>query len=142
LPRRAPPGHAIARNREESFVRADMLSLHMAFTPETRGIVTAAELARMEPTAVLVNTARAGLVAPGALAVAHAAGRPGFAALDIVDQEPVPPGTEPLIGMPNVLCTPHPGYSVAEAYAPLLGNAVEQILAYAAGRPIDLVSPA
>ncbi|WP_211314148.1 D-2-hydroxyacid dehydrogenase family protein [Humitalea rosea] len=135
-------GFAVAEDRDALFATADVLSLHLALNDETRGIVSAVDLARMKPDALLVNTGRAGLIAPGVLAAALAAGRPGRAAVDVFDDEPVLGAADPLIGMANALCTPHLGYSVREMYGPLLTNATDQIKAFAAGRPIDVVNPA
>jgi D-3-phosphoglycerate dehydrogenase len=132
-------GHDVARDAEELFAAPDILSLHMALNDGTRGIVTPALLALMKPDSLLVNTARAGLVAPGALHAALRAGRPGHAALDVFEREPVPREGDPLLALANVTATPHLGYSVEEMYRPLLTQAVEQILAYAAGGPINLV---
>ena len=103
-------GHEAAPSRDAFFAAADVLSLHLRFNAETAGSVTAADLGRMKPTALLVNTARAELIEPGALLAALRAGRPGFAALDVFDHEPVPPG-DPLLAMDNVLCTPHLGWA-------------------------------
>lgn len=104
-------GHEAAATREEMFERADVLSVHLRYGPETAGAVTGADLARMKPTALLVNTARAELLQPGALVAALRAGRPGYAAVDVYEEEPVRPGSDPLLGMENVLCTPHLGWA-------------------------------
>ncbi len=106
--------------------------------PQTRGIVTAADLARMKPQALMVNTSRAGIIEKGALAAALDAGRPGLAAVDVYDDEPVLGAADPLIGRDNVVCTPHLGYVEHQAYASLFGAAVDQILAFAAGKPINV----
>jgi D-3-phosphoglycerate dehydrogenase / 2-oxoglutarate reductase len=140
LARAQAAGFEVARDAEDLFSEADVLSLHLAMKPETRGLVTPALLARMKPSALLVNTARAGLIAPGALRDALAAGRPGRAAIDVYDHEPVLGAADPLIGLPNTLCTPHLGYSVEEMYGPVLNQAIDQILAFAAGAPINVVN--
>jgi D-3-phosphoglycerate dehydrogenase len=126
--------------REHLFRSADVLSLHLKLTGETRGIVTAADLASMRPTALLVNTARARLIAPGALVAALGRGRPGAAALDVFDDEPLPPD-DPLRALENVLCTPHLGYVTRESYELYFGQAFDQINAFAAGAPVDVVNP-
>jgi len=103
-------GHAVAPSKEVLFAESDVLSLHVRLVDATRGMVTAADLARMKPTALLVNTSRAGLIAPGALETALRAGRPGLAAVDVFEEEPVLGGTHPLLLMDNVICVPHLGY--------------------------------
>jgi D-3-phosphoglycerate dehydrogenase len=113
----------------------------MRLVDATRGIVTAADLARMKPTALFVNTSRAGLVAPGALVEALRAGRPGKAAVDVYEEEPVLGGKHPLLAMPNVVCTPHLGYVTREEYEVQFADIFDQIVAYAAGEPINVVNP-
>jgi D-3-phosphoglycerate dehydrogenase / 2-oxoglutarate reductase len=125
---------------EALFRDADVLSLHLKLTDETRAIVTAADLASMKPTALLVNTARAGLIEHGALAAALARGRPGYAAVDVFDDEPVPPD-DPLPRLDNVLCTPHIGYVTRESYEHYFGQAFAQVNAFAAGTPTGVVNP-
>jgi D-3-phosphoglycerate dehydrogenase len=127
-------------SREELFRESDVLSLHLKLTDETRGIVTPADLASMKATAVLVNTARAGLIRPGALAGALARGRPGYAAVDVFDDEPVPTD-EPVTKLDNALCTPHIGYVTRESYEHYFGQAFAQVNAFAAGQPIGVVNP-
>jgi D-3-phosphoglycerate dehydrogenase len=141
LARARAEGFEIAPSREAFFENADIVSLHLPLNKETRGIVTAADLARMKPTALLVNTSRAPLIAEGALAAALEKGRPGFAAVDVYEQEPVVGAAHPLLGMKNALCTPHLGYAEKGSYESLYANAVEQLLAYAAGTPINVVNP-
>src|SRR5207248_3524636 len=102
--------YAIARSKEAFFEKCDVISLHMRLVDGTRGIVTAADLARMKPTALLVNTSRAGLVAAGALEAALRAGRPGMAAVDVYEDEPVLGARHTLLALDNVVCTPHLGY--------------------------------
>jgi D-3-phosphoglycerate dehydrogenase len=116
-------------SREELFARADVLSLHLKLTPETRGTVTANELARMKPTSLLVNTARAELIAPAALEAALRAGRPGFAAVDVYESEPAL--TDPLVTMNNVLATPHLGYVERDSYELYFGQAFDAVNAFA-----------
>ncbi|HEX7043332.1 MAG TPA: D-2-hydroxyacid dehydrogenase family protein [Burkholderiales bacterium] len=134
-------GFAVAQNREELFERADVLSLHLRLTPETRGIVTEADLARMKPEALLVNTSRAALVAPGALEAALRRGRPGFAAVDVYEDEPVLGGAHPLLKLDNVLCTPHLGYVERDNYESYFSQAFDQIAAFARGEPTGVVNP-
>lgn len=116
LERARADGHAAAASKEAFFAESDVLSLHMRLVDATRGIVTAADLARMKPTALLVNTSRAGLVAPGALEQALRAGRPGMAAVDVFEQEPVRDPLHPLLTVPNIVATPHIGYVSRDEY--------------------------
>ena len=134
-------GYEVAASREAFFAEADVLSLHILMNDATRGIVRAADLALMKPTALLVNTSRAQIIEAGALLAALQAGRPGFAAVDVYEEEPVLGAAHPLIGLPNVLCTPHLGYAERGVYEALYEVAVDQILAFAAGAPINLVNP-
>ena len=134
-------GYLVARTREAFFGECDVISLHMRLVEATRGIVTAADLGRMRPTALLVNTSRAGLIAPGALVQALQAGRPGMAAVDVYEEEPVTDPSHPLLGMPNVVCTPHIGYVTRDEYDLQFSDIFDQVLAYAAGTPIHVVNP-
>ncbi|MBV9653368.1 MAG: D-2-hydroxyacid dehydrogenase family protein [Acetobacteraceae bacterium] len=133
-------GFAVAESRESFFASADIVSLHITLNAATRGIVTAPDLARMKPDALLVNTSRAGIIAPGALADALRRGRPGRAALDVFDREPASPEHEPLLRLPNVLATPHLGYVDRETYGTIFSVAVDQVLAFAAGQPINALN--
>jgi D-3-phosphoglycerate dehydrogenase / 2-oxoglutarate reductase len=133
-------GFEIAPSREAFFENTDIVSLHLPLNKETRGIVTAQDLARMKPSALLVNTSRAPLIAEGALVQALEKGRPGFAAVDVYEQEPVTGASHPLLKMKNAVCTPHLGYAEKGSYEALYANAVEQILAYAAGSPINVAN--
>jgi len=135
-------GYDVAGSKEAFFGECDVISLHMRLVQATRGIVTAADLGRMKPTALLVNTSRAGLIAPGALLEALRAGRPGMAAVDVYDEEPLTDPTHPLLGMSNVVCTPHIGYVTHEEYDLQFSDIFDQIVAYAAGTPIHVVNPA
>ena len=126
----AEAGHAFVSSRRELFERADVVSLHVPLTPETRGLVTAGDLAAMRPGSLLVNTARAGLVAEGALAAALSAGRPAFAAVDVFDEEPAL-GDE-LLRLPNVVATPHLGYVEKDTYELYFGEAFRNLVAFAA----------
>jgi D-3-phosphoglycerate dehydrogenase len=134
-------GYAVASSKESFFEECDVLSLHLRLVQTTRGIVTAADLARMKPTALLVNTSRAGLIEAGALLHALAAGRPGMAALDVYDEEPLRDPNHPLLALKNVVCTPHIGYVTLDEYEIQFSDIFDQILAYAAGAPINVVNP-
>src|SRR5207248_6065637 len=133
--------YAIARSKEAFFEKCDVISLHMRLLDATRGMVTAADLARMKPTALLVNTSRAGLIAPGALETALRAGRPGLAAVDVYEEEPVLGGAHPLLRMDNVICVPHLGYVERDGLESMFGTIFDQILAYASGKPINVANP-
>jgi len=141
LARARADGYETARSKEEFLAQCDIISLHMRLVDATRGIVTAGDLARMKPTALIVNTSRAGLIAPGALVDALRAGRPGFAAVDVYEQEPVLDTEHPLLNMDNVVCTPHLGYVSREEYEVQFSDIFDQITAYAAGQPINVVNP-
>lgn len=132
---------AIAASRQALFEQADVLTLHMRLTDATRGIVTADDLARMKPAALFVNTSRAALVEPGALESALRSGRPGLAAVDVYEEEPVLGARHPLLQLDNVVCTPHLGYVERESYEFGFGNAFDQVLAYLAGKPVNVVNP-
>jgi D-3-phosphoglycerate dehydrogenase len=134
-------GHAVAPCREALFEESDVLTLHLRLIDATRGIVTAADLARMKPDALIVNTSRAGLIEPGALEAALGAGRPGMAAVDVYEEEPLPGGRHPLLAMDNVVCTPHLGYVERDAYESQFADIFDQILAYESGAPIHVVNP-
>jgi D-3-phosphoglycerate dehydrogenase len=135
-------GYAVAASKEAFFEQCDVISLHMRLVDATRGIVKAADLARMKPTALLVNTSRAPLIEPGALVRALEAGRPGMAAVDVYEKEPLTDVDDPLLGMPNVVCTPHLGYVSRDEYELQFSDIFDQIVAYAAGRPENVVNPA
>lgn len=141
LERARADGHAVAASKEAFFADSDVLSLHMRLVDATRGIVTAADLARMKPTALLVNTSRAGLVAPGALERALRAGRPGMAAVDVFEQEPVCDPQHPLLTLPNVVATPHIGYVSRDEYELQFADIFDQLVAFDAGAPINVVNP-
>ena len=134
-------GFDVAPSRQAFFEQCDVVSLHLRLVEATRGIVTAADLARMKPSALLVNTSRAGLVEPGALVGALRAGRPGMAALDVFETEPLVDADHPLLGMDNVVCTPHIGYVTREEWELQFGDIFDQINAFAAGSPINVVNP-
>jgi D-3-phosphoglycerate dehydrogenase len=134
-------GYIGARSKDEFFSECDVISLHMRLVDATRGIVRAADLARMKPSALFVNTSRAGLVEKDALVAALKDGRPGKAAVDVYEEEPVLGGAHPLLAMENVICTPHLGYVTREEFELQFGDIFDQILAYAAGAPIHVVNP-
>lgn len=134
-------GHAVADSKHDFFARSDVLSLHMRLVDATRGIVGAADLAAMKPSAIFVNTSRAQLVEPGALVAALRAGRPGGAAVDVFEQEPLRDPAHPLLLMDNVICTPHIGYVTRDEYDLQFADIFDQIVAFAAGTPINVVNP-
>ncbi|MBL7493461.1 D-2-hydroxyacid dehydrogenase family protein [Frankia sp. AgB1.9] len=141
LARAAADGHTPAASKEAFFETSDVLSLHLRLVAATRGLVTAADLARMKPTAVLVNTSRAGLLEPGALVAALRAGRPGGAAVDVFEDEPLRDPEHPLLTLPGVVATPHIGYVTREEWDLQFTDVFDQINAYAAGRPINVINP-
>ena len=134
-------GHAVAASREAFFEQCDVITLHLRLIDATHGIVTAQDLARMKPTALIVNTSRAPLIEPGALVSALQAGRPGKAAVDVYEEEPLRDTGHPLLNMPNVVCTPHLGYVTREDHEIAFTEIFDQINAYAAGKPTNVVNP-
>jgi len=141
LERARGDGYTVAPSKEAFFSGCDVLSLHLRLVEATRGIVTAGDLARMKPTALLVNTSRAELLELGALVAALKAGRPGMAAVDVYEDEPVLDPRHPLFTLENVVCTPHIGYVTREEYEIQFSDIFDQIVAYAAGTPINVVNP-
>jgi D-3-phosphoglycerate dehydrogenase len=137
----AADGVERAATRGDFFERSDIVSLHLRLTEATRGVVTAADLAAMQTSALLVNTSRAELIATGALVQALRAGRPGFAAVDVYEQEPVSPAEEAILRLPNALCTPHIGYVERDNYERYFGIAFDNIQRFAAGHHTGLVNP-
>ncbi len=138
----AAEGVAVAPSKADFFRVCDVLSLQMRLVDATRAIVTAADLGLMKPDALLVNTSRAGLIERGALVAALKLGRPGMAALDVFDEEPLTNRGDPLLAMDNVVCTPHIGYVTIEELDLHFADIFDQVVAYAAGRPINVVNPA
>jgi D-3-phosphoglycerate dehydrogenase len=138
--RAAADGHEVAADKRSFFEAADVLSLHMRLVPATRGIVTRDDLALMKPAAMLVNTSRAGLIEPGALLAALRAGRPGLAALDVFDAEPVRDPRDPLLALPNVVVTPHIGFVTRDELDLQFSDVFDQIVAYAQGAPVNVVN--
>src|SRR5690606_2011732 len=141
LARARADGYAAARSKEAFFEDSDVISLHLRLIAETRGIVSAADLARMKPTALIVNTSRAGLIEPGALEQALQRGRPGMAAVDVFEEEPVLGANHPLLKLDNALCTPHIGYVERAGYERIFGSIFDQIIAYAGGKPVNVINP-
>jgi D-3-phosphoglycerate dehydrogenase len=134
-------GYAVAESKRAFLETCDVISLHMRLVKDTRGIITRDDLSCMKPTALLVNTSRAPLVEPGALVEALRAGRPGMAAVDVYEEEPLIDPTDPLLAMNNVVCTPHIGYVTREEYEIQFSDIFDQILEYATGSPINVVNP-
>lgn len=134
-------GYEVAASRESFFERSDVISLHLPLNGETRGLITAADLGRMKPTALIVNTSRAGLIEEGALEAAVTQGRPGYAGVDVFEVEPVLNADHPLLHMDNVVATPHLGYVTRERYAVFHEALIDQALAFAAGAPILVQNP-
>ncbi len=134
-------GYATAASKADFFAACDVITLHMRLVPATRFIVEAGDLARMKPTALLVNTSRAPLIEPDALVNALRAGRPGMAAVDVYEHEPMLDAAHPLLAMPNVICTPHIGYVTREEYETQFADIFDQINDYVAGAPSHVVNP-
>ena len=133
--RASDAGLEVAKNQADLFQRADVLSLHLRLNDDTRGIVNAETLDQMKPTSLLVNTSRSQLVAPGALERALKAGRPGQAAVDVFDAEPVFENS--LLGLSNLVATPHLGYVEKDSYELYFGDAFSNLLAYINGQPVN-----
>jgi D-3-phosphoglycerate dehydrogenase len=134
-------GYMTAGGKAEFFEQCDVLSLHMRLVDATRGVVTAQDLNRMKPTALLVNTSRADLIEPDALVNALRAGRPGMAAVDVYESEPLLDPKNPLLTMGNVVCTPHIGYVSRDEFEIQFADIFDQIVAYSNGAPIHVVNP-
>ncbi|NVN88882.1 MAG: D-2-hydroxyacid dehydrogenase family protein [Rhodopseudomonas sp.] len=134
-------GYGTAGSKDEFFAQCDVISLQMRLVDATRGIVNRADLARMKPSALLVNTSRAGLIEPGALVEALRAGRPGMAAVDVFETEPLRDVDDLLLTMPNVVATPHIGYVSRDEYELQFSDIFDQIVAYAGGAPSNVVNP-
>jgi D-3-phosphoglycerate dehydrogenase / 2-oxoglutarate reductase len=141
LARARADGYATARSKAEFFETCDVISLHMRLVPATRHIVKVEDLARMKPDAMLVNTSRAPLIEPGALVAALRAGRPGYAAVDVFEDEPLRDPDFPLLQFEQVVATPHIGYVTREEYETQFIDVFDQIVAFAAGKPINVVNP-
>jgi D-3-phosphoglycerate dehydrogenase / 2-oxoglutarate reductase len=141
LARARADGHTAARSKAEFFESCDVVTLHLRLVPATRHIVKAEDLARMKKNAILVNTSRASLIEPGALVAALRTGRPGYAAVDVFEDEPVRDRDLPLLQFEQVIATPHIGYVTREEYETQFVDIFDQITAFAAGRPINVVNP-
>lgn len=141
LARARADGYLGAGSKDAFFAECDIITLHMRLVDETRGIVTGGDLARMMPSALLVNTSRAQLIEAGALANALRAGRPGMAAVDVFEDEPLLDPGHPLLAMDNVVCTPHIGYVSRDGFEQQFNGIFDQIAAYASGTPINVVNP-
>ena len=134
-------GWSVAHTKDAFFTSCDIISLHMRLVPATRGIVTGADLATMKPSAILVNTSRAGLIEPGALVAGVKAGCPGWAAVDVFDTEPMRDTADPLVTLPNVVATPHIGYVTQEEFDLQFSDVFDQINAFAGGSAIHVINP-
>ncbi|HEY4349711.1 MAG TPA: D-2-hydroxyacid dehydrogenase family protein [Paraburkholderia sp.] len=128
-------------NRQKFFAQADVVCCHLRLLPATRGSITLQDLSAMKPTALFVNTSRSEVIAPGALETAAKAGRPGFAAVDVYEHEPIYGADHPLIRLDNVLATPHIGYVEKDTYEHYFGIAIDQVLAWREGKPINVLNP-
>lgn len=134
-------GYRKADSREAFFATSDVVCLLIRLYPATRHMITAADLACMKPDSLLVNTSRAPLIEEGALYNALKNGRPGMAAVDVFEQEPVGREGHPLLTLPNVVATPHIGYVTAEEYETQFADIFDQVVAFAAGKPIHMINP-
>ncbi len=139
--RAAAEGYQVAESKAALFEQSDVVSLHVRLRPDTAGIVGPEELCRMKPSALIVNTSRAELIQAGALLAALRAGRPGYAAVDVYEREPIMRGEHPFLSMPNVICTPHLGWAEWDNFELYYAEAFEQIAAFAAGKPLRLIIP-
>jgi D-3-phosphoglycerate dehydrogenase len=135
-------GYEVAPSQRDLYAQCDIVSLHLRLVADTRGVVTAEDLSLMKPTALIVNTSRAPLIEEGALVSALRAGRPGMAAVDVYEHEPLRDPNHPLLTMENVVCTPHIGYVTRDEYELQFSDIFDQIVAYADGHPINVVNPA
>jgi D-3-phosphoglycerate dehydrogenase len=136
----AADGHEAANAREEFFEQCDVLSLHLRLNEATRGIVSFDDLSRMQPTALFVNTSRAELVEENALVSALNRGRPGMAAVDVFESEPILQG-HPLLRLENAVCTPHIGYVEMDSYEMYFGAAFDNVVNFVANQPTNLINP-
>jgi D-3-phosphoglycerate dehydrogenase len=133
-------GHAAAASREAFFETSDVLSMHLRLVPETRGLVTLEDLLRMKPTALFVNTSRAELIVESALVSALNKSRPGMAAVDVFESEPILQG-HPLLRLENAVCTPHIGYVELDSYEQYFGAAFDNVVAFVNQQPTNIVNP-
>ncbi len=133
-------GQEVAASRKEFFASADVVSVHVRLKPETRGVITEADLSSMRPDALFVNTSRAALIEPGALLAALNAGQPGCAAIDVFDKEPITWPNDPLATHPNLICTPHIGFVTEDELELQFSDIFDQVVAYQAGTPINMIN--
>jgi D-3-phosphoglycerate dehydrogenase len=141
LEKAAAAGYEAAKSKADLFERSDVLSLSIRLRLETRGIIGPEDFARMKPTSLFVNVARAELIQPGALLEALKKGRPGYAAVDVYEQEPIVNGDHPFLKMPNVLCTPHLGWAEWDNFELYFRECFEQIVKFEKGEPLRLGNP-
>ncbi len=134
-------GFESANTQADFFSSADVITLHLRLNPATYGIVTASDLNAMKPDAVLINTARAELIEKGALLKSLKQGRPGFAGLDVYENEPIYDQNNELLNLPNVICTPHLGYVEKNSYELYFGKAFENVMNYINGQPTHVANP-
>ena len=134
-------GFEVAASKPDFFAQSDVISLHLRLNDETRGIVTLEDLSRMKPTALIVNTSRAELIEPDALLAALNRGRPGFAAVDVFESEPILQG-HALLRLENCICTPHIGYVEQDSYEMYFGSAFDNVVNFIEGKPTHIVNPA
>ena len=130
----------VALSKAELFAQSDVLSLHLRLNEETRSVVTLDDLSRMKPTALLVNTSRAELIEPDALIAALNRGRPGMAAVDVFESEPILQG-HALLRLENCICTPHIGYVEQDSYEMYFGTAFDNVVNFIKGTPTNIVNP-
>jgi D-3-phosphoglycerate dehydrogenase len=133
-------GFEAAASRDDFFAQCDVLTLHLRLTEETQGVVRADDLGRMKPTALLVNTSRAELIEPDALISALNRGRPGLAAIDVFETEPILQG-HALLRLENCICTPHIGYVEQDSYELYFGAAFDNVINFIKGTPTNIVNP-
>jgi len=134
-------GAVVATSSQAFFTESDVVSIHVRLKPATHGIVTAGDFARMEPGSLFVNTSRAGLIAPGALLTALENGRPGTAAIDVFDTEPLTDPADPLLSHPNLIATPHIGFVTEDEFELQFADIFDQVTAYADGAPANMINP-
>ncbi len=139
--RAAADGATVASSRQAFFSGSDVVSIHVRLKPDTRGIITAADLRAMQPGSLFVNTSRAGLIEPGALLQALNNGRPGNAAIDVFDTEPLTDPDDPLLSHPNLIATPHIGFVTEDEFDLQFADIFDQVNAFAEGAPIHMINP-
>ena len=134
-------GEDVATSRETFFATSDVVSLHVRIKPETRGLITGADLAAMGTESLLVNTSRAGLIEAGALKTALDAGRPGKAAIDVFDEEPITWANDPVASHPNLIGTPHIGFVTEDEFEVQFADIFDQVVAWQGGAAINMINP-